>query len=112
MKSFINKFNTISVEQLRAVNRADLTDYVGFVDDEATWRQINNGIKKTFGLWIYKNGRSGDIRCLCPKCLQDYKANPSIIVKRLDPFARSKDRCIKCDNPGYDYLLFDRRQNH
>ena len=37
---------------------------------------------------------------------------PDFIVKRLDPFAKTKDNCIKCDKPGYDYLLLDRRQNH
>lgn len=72
----------VLLEQLRSVNKSDLIEPVGFVDDESTWRRINNGIKKTFGLWIYKNGRSGDVRCLCSKCLQDYKSNPSICTSR------------------------------
>lgn len=100
----------VLLEQLRAVNKSDLMEYVGFVDDESTWRYINNGIKKTFGLWIYKNGRSGDVRCLCPKCLQDYKSNPSIIVKRLDPFKSTKERCDKCDGRGYDYIIYDKKK--
>lgn len=32
-----------------------------------------------------------DIRCLCVKCLEDYKNNPNFIVKRLDPFVRVKE---------------------
>ena len=38
--------------------------------------------------------------------------NTNYVVKRLDPFAKVKDRCIKCNEPGYDYLLYDRRQSH
>ena len=97
------------LEQLRSVNKDDLAEQVGFVADENTWRYINNGIKKTFGMWVYKNDRTGDIRCLCPKCLQDYKSNPSIIVKRLDPFKSEKDRCDKCDSTGYDYIVYDKK---
>lgn len=100
----------VLLEQLRSVNKSDLIEPVGFVDDESTWRRINNGIKKTFVLWIYKNGRSGDVRCLCSKCLQDYKSNPSIIVKRLDPFKSTKEHCDKCDGRGYDYIIYDKKK--
>lgn len=100
------------LEQIRAVNKDDLTRYVGSLHDEQTWKYINNGLKKVFGLWFYKTERTGDIRCLCSKCVRDYMDNSHYIVKRLDPFAKVKDRCIKCDNLGYDYVLLDRRQNH
>lgn len=60
----------------------------------------------------FKPERSGDIRCLCGKCVRDYMDNTNYVVKRLDPFAKVKDRCIKCNEPGYDYLLYDRRQSH
>ena len=42
------------------------------------------------------------------KCLEDYKNNPNFIVKRLDPFARVKEKCDKCQNLGYDYLVIER----
>jgi mRNA interferase MazF len=108
----LQKKSMVLLEQIRAVNKADLVDRLGFVDDTQTWKAINNGIKKTFGLWVYNRDRTGDIRCLCPKCLEDYKSNPSIIVKRLDPFKSEKDRCDKCDRPGYDYLVYDKRSLH
>ena len=38
------------LEQIQTVNKDDLTDYIGFVDDERLWRQINAALKKTFGL--------------------------------------------------------------
>ena len=96
----------------RAVNKEDLGTYVGSLRDDRTWKQINNGIKKVFGLWFYRTENTANIRCLCSKCVRDYMDCPDFIVKRLDPFAKTKDSCIKCDKPGYDYLLLDRRQNH
>lgn len=59
---------------------------------------------------VLKPDRTGDIRCLCPKCLQDYKSNSSLIIKRLDPFSSKKDRCVKCDGLGYDYIVYDKRR--
>lgn len=99
----------VLIEQIRAVNKSDLETYIGFVDDEQTWRYINNAVKKTFGLWFYKENRTGDIRCLCPKCLRDYRENSSFIIKRLDPFCSQKDRCVKCNEPGYEYLIYDKK---
>ena len=99
----------VMLEQIRTVNKADLILRVGFLDDENAWRYINNGLKKTFGFWHYGNKRTGDIRCLCPRCLSDYKHNTSFIVKRLEPFKSEKDRCDKCDGMGYDYLIFDKK---
>ena len=70
--------------------------------------QINATLKKTFGLWVYKPEGRENIRCLCPKCLNDYIQNPDYIVRRLDPFAKRKDRCDKCDRDGWDYVVTDR----
>lgn len=100
----------VLLEQIRAINKTDLEDYLGCVEDETTWRDINKALKKEFGLWIYKPDRTGDIRCLCPKCLQDYKSNSSLIIKRLDPFSSKTDRCVKCDGLGYDYIVYDKRR--
>ena len=49
-----------------------------------------------------------NIRCLCPKCLSEYIDNPNYIVRRLDPFAKKKDRCDKCDKAGWDYIVTER----
>ena len=69
----------------------------------------NAALKKTFGLWIYNTDRNGDVRCLCPKCLSDYIHDPNYVVRRLDPFAKSKDHCDKCNNSGWDYIVYDKR---
>ena len=85
-----------------------MKDYIGTVDDEQLIRRINTMLKKTFGLWIYKKEKEENIRCLCPKCLSDYIDNPNYIVRRLDPFAKEKDRCDKCDKSGWDYVVTER----
>ena len=68
----------VMLEQIRTVNRSDLQKYIGSIDDESVWRKINNAIKKTFGLWFYNLERTGDICCLCSKCLSDYKKIPAL----------------------------------
>ena len=90
------------------IKREDLREYIGTVDDDKLFRQINATLKKTFGLWVYKPEGKENIRCLCPKCLNDYIHNPDYIVRRLDPFAKRKDRCDKCDGYGWDYVVTDR----
>ena len=98
----------VMLEQLKTVNQTELTEYIGFVDSEYLLRKINFGLKKALGLWIDKpQKQKGDIRCLCSKCLDDYKSNPGYIVRRLDPFAKEKRKCDKCLNM-YDYLIYDK----
>lgn len=79
--------------------------------DEQLLRRINITLKKTFGLWIYKEEKKENIRCLCPKCLNDYIHNPDYIVRRLDPFAKVKDHCDKCNQTGWDYVISERQCN-
>ena len=104
----LKKPSMVLLEQIRTVNREDLREYIGTVDDDKLFRQINATLKKTFGLWVYKPEAKENIRCLCPKCLNDYIHNPDYIVRRLDPFAKRKDRCDKCDGDGWDYVVTDR----
>lgn len=99
----------VMLEQLKTVNQSDLIEYIGKIDDEHCMKKLNIGIKKALGLWVDKPYRKpSDIRCLCVKCLENYKSNPNYIVKRLDPFARVKEKCDKCQNLGYDYLVIER----
>ena len=98
----------VMLEQLKTINQADLVSYIGIVDDDNVFRRINNGLKKALGVWVYKPQHKGEIRCLCGRCLQDYKSNPDYIVKRYDPFAKIKQKCDKCDNSGFEYVVRDR----
>ena len=80
----LKKLSMVLLEQIQTVNKDELTDYIGSVNDERLWKQINAALKKTFGLWIYNTDRNGDVRCLCPKCLSDYIHDPNYVVRRLD----------------------------
>lgn len=95
----------VMLEQLKTVNQSDLVEYIGKIDDEHYMKKINIGIKKAMGLWVDK---PASVRCLCPKCLQDYKTSGSYIVRRVDPFVRVKEKCDKCEGYGYDYLVIER----
>ena len=100
----------VMLEQMRTVNQSELTEYIGFVDSTYLQRQINIGLKKAFGLWVNKPPkRKNDIRCLCRKCLNDYKSNPDFVVRRLDPFENTKQQCDKCSENGYDYIIYDKK---
>ena len=102
----------VMLEQIRTVNQDDLYDFIGQINDDETLNQITKGLKKTFGLWFYNTNRKGDIRCLCPKCLADYKQNKNFIISRVNPLKREKDHCDKCRNYGYDYFIVDKSQTH
>lgn len=93
----------VLLEQIKTVNQDDLLQYIGRMTDPATWKRINIGLQKTFGFWNGNNRRTGDIRCLCSKCLNDYKNTPGYIVKRLDPLCTTKEHCDKCNGRGFDY---------
>lgn len=102
----------VMLEQLKTVNQSDLVEYIGFVDSEYLLRKVNHGLKKALGLWVDKpQKQKRDIRCLCSKCLEDYKSNSGHIIRRLDPFARVKQKCDKCQNNGYEYIIIDTSQN-
>lgn len=103
------KPSMVLLEQIQTVNKSDLSDYIGLLDNENSWKQINAALKKIFGLWIYNLERTGDIRCLCTQCLRGYMDDPNYVVRRLDSFASAKDKCDKCGNMGWDYIIYDRR---
>ena len=93
----LKKPSMVLLEQLQTVNKDELRDYIGTIEDEQLLRRINITLKKTFGL--------------CPKCLKDYIHNPDYIVRRLDPFAKVKDHCDKCNQSGWDYVITERQCN-
>lgn len=104
----LKKPSMVLLEQVQTVNKDELSDYIGTIEDEHLLRQINATLKKTFGLWVYKPEKEENVRCLCTKCLNDYIHNPDYIVRRLDPFAKVKDHCDKCNQSGWDYVVTKR----
>lgn len=99
-------------EQLKTVNQSELVEYIGFVDSEYLLYKINCSLKKTLGLWVEKpQKQKGDIRCLCPACLQAYKNTRNYIIRRLDPMAIKRKKCDKCGNMGWNYIIYDKCTN-
>lgn len=99
----------VMLEQLKTVNQSDLTEYIGIVNSDYLIRKINNGLKTALGLWTNRPQLKGEIRCLCGHCLEDYKSNPNYVVRRLDPFSKVKQKCDKCNNMGFDYVVIDKK---
>ncbi len=108
----LSRPSMVLLEQIRTVNQTELHDLLGQITDERLLNRISKAMKKTLGLWFYNTTRRGDIRCLCTKCLADYKQNKDYIISRVDPFKRKKDRCDKCQNYGYDYFIVDKSISH
>lgn len=108
----LNEPSMVLLEQVRTINQSELSKYIGVVDNDYIKKQIDIGLKKAMGLWVNRPPKhKNDIRCLCSKCLNDYKENPEYIVRRLDPFAKEKQPCDKCNAPGWDYLIYEKRHS-
>lgn len=100
----------ILMEQITTVNQSDLNDCLGKVTEKALIRNINAALMRTFGIRQNNSINTGDIRCLCQKHLQEYKLLPDFIIKRFDPLQAKKDKCDKCNDLGYDYVFFDKKE--
>ena len=105
----LHKPSMVMFEQVKTVNQSDLRSYIGHVDDVSTLKDIAYAIKKTLNIKIDTPKKTADVRCLCPKCMEEYRNCGKYIVRRLDPFQRSKDKCIKCSRPGWDYIISERK---
>lgn len=100
----------ILMEQITTVNQSDLKDCLGKVTEKALIRNINSVLMRTFGIPHNNSIKTGDIRCLCQKHLKEYKLLPEYIIKRFDPLQVKKDKCDKCNDLGYDYVFFDKKE--
>lgn len=107
----LKKPSMVLLEQMKTVNQSELLERVGVISGEHYERLINNGLKKALGLWIKKPTKDENIRCLCSRCLEDYKLNKDIIIRRLNPYERIKDHCDKCNGMGYDYIIHSKNPN-
>ena len=98
----LSKPSMVMLEQLRTVNQDELREYVGAISDPY--------LTKTLGMWDYAPRDKTAIRCLCPQCAESYRNTRSFIIRRLDPFQKAKDACDRCNRPGWDYVVVDRKR--
>lgn len=108
----LKKSSMVLLEQVQTVNKSELKEYIGTIDDESFIKEINTAIKKILGLWVYQPIKEENIRCLCRKCLSGYFENPDFIIKRVDQFAKNKDKCDICGKPGWDYEVIERKSTN
>lgn len=106
----LSKPSMVMLEQLRTINQDELREYVGAISDPYLTKIIGRGIKKTLGMWDYAPRDKTAIRCLCPQCAESYRNTRSFIIRRLDPFQKAKDACDRCNRPGWDYVVVDRKR--
>ena len=106
----LSKPSMVMLEQLRTVNQNELLEYVGAISDPYLTKILARGIKKTLGMWDYTPRDKTAIRCLCPQCAESYRNTRNFIIRRLDPFQKAKDACDRCNRPGWDYVVLDRKR--
>ena len=102
---------TFQVEELEKVVRIDVTDTGKGIAKSKFKTVFNPGYttkKRGWGLGL----------SLVKRIIESYHGgkifvkssdNPNYIVHRLDPLSSTKDRCDKCQNMGYDYVVYDKR---
>ena len=103
----LNRESMVMLEQISAVNKESLGDYIGKVKDRYTLKRIDIALRKEFDLFEYVHKPNGDVRCLCQKCKEDYMSS-RYIVRRVNPEQNAKAKCDKCDRLGYDYMIIDK----
>ena len=101
----LKKPSMVLLEQIQTINKNDLLDYIGSVNDERLMKRIDNSLKKTFGFWFYKKEDATNVLTLCPSCLKDYMNTNDYIIRRYDHFAKRKTRCDKCGRLGWKYIV-------
>lgn len=108
----LKKPSMVLLEQIQTINKKDLLEYIGTIDDERLMKRINNTLMKTFGFWFYKEVDKDTIHSLCPKCLKDYMSTNNYVIRRLDPFAKRKTKCDKCGRLGWQYTVMEKQRNN
>lgn len=104
----LKRESMVMLEQMSAVNKENLGDYIGRVKDRYTLNSIDVALKKEFDLFEYVRKPKGDVRCLCQKCKENYMTSSQYIVRRVNPEQKSKTKCDKCDRLGFDYMIIDK----
>lgn len=105
----LQKQSTVFLEQLRTVDQCELGKRLGHITDEKVMKRITIGLKRALGLFQDSSSHEKDVRCLCPKCLDPYFNSNQYVIRRVDPFQKSKEPCEICGYPAYDYYIYERK---
>lgn len=106
----LKKHSMVLLEQIQTINKKDLVEYIGTIDDDRLMKRINTTLKKTFGFWFYKEIDKDTIHCLCPKCLKEYMSTNNYVIRRLDPFAKKSLNAINVAGWGGSIQLRENKR--
>ena len=103
-------------EQITTIDKSQIGSYMCSLR-EYELSKINRAILISLGMQpiknkvSYKQGPNEMVMTLCRAHLQPYFHDPDYIVRRVDR-TLSLERCVCCDNLGYDYRIttIDRRK--
>ena len=105
----LTKPSMVLFEQIAVVNQNELLDYIGKVDSEYILRRIKEATKKTFGLWDF-TVRQKRRASLCTEHLKEAMKDKGVIISRTHPFESKKQKCLKCNSLGYEYLITNKKE--
>ena len=96
-------------EQITTIDKSQIGPYICSLGDYELSR-INRAVLISLGMRpiksrvSYKQGPNEMVMTLCRAHLQPYFNDPDFMVRRIDR-TQSLERCVCCDNLGYDYRI-------
>ena len=98
----------------RAYLRKNLKRHIGTINDAQLLELIDQTTMKVLGLYTQhkrmNNKPHNDVRCFCKKHCEEYRLTSDFVLRRFNPYQVVKEKCDKCNNLGYDYLLIDKKE--
>ena len=108
----LNRPSMLLAEQTTSISVSQLEYCCGCISDINDWNRINTCLKKALGLCHKKSFPSRDFSpsktttCLCCKCIDYYRNDPSYVINRLTPHNGNKETCDRCGiNLGFEYQI-------
>ena len=60
-------------------------------------------------LYMYDLPRGGSNSAAWGHGALSLMGDSNLVIRRLDPLAAAKEKCDKCENMGWDYVVYDKR---
>lgn len=74
----LKKPSMVLLEQIQTVNKDELTDYIGSVNDERLWKQINAALKKDFRFMDLQHRQKRRCSLLMPQVSERLYPRPKL----------------------------------
>ena len=110
----LNEPSMALFEQITSVSKKNLKRHIGTINDAQLLELIDQTTMKVLGLYTQhkrmNNKPHNDVRCFCKKHCEEYRLTSDFVLRRFNPYQVVKEKCDKCNNLGYDYLLIDKKE--